>query len=284
VDLARSVASILANDHPHFELVVVDQSAGGSASVTLRDVRDVRLTVKAMSHAVGKSRALNLGTALTSAPIVAFTDDDCETPRTWLSRAAAVLAAEPDAAMVFGPLRAIPHDPSLVFVPTHSCDRYRRVRGATARLPEDAGVGGNMIVRRAVIDRLGGFDEWVGPGSRFRSGDDHDFVYRALRSGAVIVQDPENAVLHWGARSYASGAARRVLHNNYYGMGARHARQVRRGDILAGYVLVREGMRVARLVAANLAARNSHAGVRRLAWLARGAIEGTLTPTRLRAE
>jgi len=43
-----------------------------------------------------------------------------------------------------------------------------------------------MTMRRALVEKLGPFDEDFGPGSRVGTGDDADYLYRAYLAGASL--------------------------------------------------------------------------------------------------
>jgi hypothetical protein len=55
-----------------------------------------------------------------------------------------------------------------------------------------------MALYRAVFDRIGGFDERLGPGKRRfpGGGEDNDFCFRLLESGHRVVYEPGAVVYH----------------------------------------------------------------------------------------
>jgi len=55
--------------------------------------------------------------------------------------------------------------------------------------------------------RVGGFDEQVGPGARFPSGDDWDIAHRALLKGWHVYETADLTVLHHGFRTLEQGRA-----------------------------------------------------------------------------
>src|SRR4029453_12171805 len=75
-----TVASILANTHPNFELVVVDQSKHNEPVAALRSFStDPRLRYL-KSATIGKGDALNVGLIETKGSAIVITDDDCTVP------------------------------------------------------------------------------------------------------------------------------------------------------------------------------------------------------------
>jgi GT2 family glycosyltransferase len=218
------------------QLIVVDQSSEGLAQLVERPlglaVRRVRAT------GLGISRARNLGAEAATGDTLAFTDDDCVPDAAWLAE-----LAEAGGEIATG--RILPLDDEregLVAVSSRTSTERRRFHGAEANLPWDAGSGGNLLVGRALFERLGGFDTRFGPGSRYRAAEDVEFLERALRSGATIDYIPTAVVYHerklrsqrlkrrvpygfgmGAAVATAGGGRRRFLVSRYLGMQLRAA-------------------------------------------------------------
>jgi glycosyltransferase involved in cell wall biosynthesis len=75
---------ILANTHPNFELVVVDQSKDDETLEALRPFgADPRLKYAKIATA-GKGSALNADFTETKGSVIAITDDNCTVPSKWL--------------------------------------------------------------------------------------------------------------------------------------------------------------------------------------------------------
>jgi glycosyltransferase involved in cell wall biosynthesis len=224
--LDACVKSVLASDHKSFEVIVIDQS-----SEPYTCIQDPRLHVH-HSPPRGKSAALNAAMERASGQLFAFTDDDCTVCPDWLTRGHELLEARREVDLIYGALLAIPHNPSLWYVPAFSPGQLEVVSGAAkARLR--GGAGANMFARRQLFDRIGGFDDAIGPGAPFKSCEEYDIYYRALRGGAKVLRDPENAVLHWGKRAHSDGSCQRLLNDYFYGEGAVLAKHVRSGDLVA---------------------------------------------------
>jgi hypothetical protein len=68
--------------------------------------------------------------------------------------------------------------------------------------------GCNMTMRRALVERLGLFDEDFGPGTPIGSGDDTEYLFRAYLAGITLEHVPDMTVLHYhGRKTAASGFA-----------------------------------------------------------------------------
>lgn len=221
--LRRCVTSVLASAHPSFEVLVVDQSE--EPADLPRDARLVYLHHPGR----GKSAGLNVALGVARGEILAFTDDDCTVPADWLSKAEAVLAGHPEVAMVFGDLVPMEHDPTTAFVPPAALGRFRVIEGAH-HADQRGGAGANMIARRSLFRRIGGYDELIGPGSRFAACEEYDIYYRALAAGLRVAMDPDLVTTHWGIRSYGDGSGQLLKRRYAYGEGAVIAKHLRLGD------------------------------------------------------
>ncbi len=271
-DLARCLPTILANDWDDFEVVVVDQSASGETAKLVAALDDDRLHY--VKHdGKGKSLALNYALPMVRGEIIAFTDDDCTVPDTWLADSVRVFEREPDAGLLFGAFEATGHDSDKSFVPTFLPKRYRRIRGRLHRT-HFLGVGGNMAARRSTFERIGGFENHLGPGGRFRTGEDCELAYRALKAGYTVVQDPSIVVTHWGEREYHSGAVRRLIGDAYFAIGAGYGVHARQGDLAAASLVAGETALLLSEVAVRAARRQAPLGFRRLTSFLMGAWAG----------
>lgn len=145
----------------------------------------------------GKSRALNGALAVARGALLVFTDDDVEVPPDWLRAVVTFFAEHPHYAAAMG----------RVTVPPDICDRdllarVHRYRGAVPLFDRGDAVcdvddmyGCNMVVRRAALDRVGVFNECLGPGA---SGlhDDIDLARRIRQAGMRIGYMPSAVVYH----------------------------------------------------------------------------------------
>src|SRR5262249_59428676 len=94
-------------------------------------------------------------------------------------------------------------------------------------LPWLVGTGANIAVRREWASRIGGYDERLGAGTRGGAGEDLDFLYRLLRSGAHVRYEPDALVYH----ERQSKARRRKTRTSYgRGVGACCALWLRERD------------------------------------------------------
>jgi GT2 family glycosyltransferase len=241
--IGRSVRAVLQNDHPDFDVTVVDQSDEPATGEVVTEIARSDPRVRYV-HTMppGLSRAYNVGAGLTSGPILAFTDDDCVARPDWLSSIARAFAAEPDAELMYGRV-ALPSDlvAAAGEVPVLPIARAERIdRRSGFRL---YGMGANFAMRRQLITRIGGFDEILGGGGPLRSSQDFDLQYRAYLAGATVLLRPDVSVDHYGLRTAAQWPA--TLHAYGVGDGAFYMKHVRCGDLLAASMLARRLTRTA---------------------------------------
>jgi GT2 family glycosyltransferase len=171
-----------------FEVVVVDQSAREDRrSAAVPGVRMLRIDER------GLPNARNVGARASRGDVVLFVDDDI-IPGRDLVRFHAERYADADVAGVGG--RVVGgYDAARGRVGRFDAGRGRVVRnfGATEACEVDHLPGGNMSFRRAVFDRIGGFDTAFG-GSAI--GEETDFCLRARAAGFRFVFEPRASVEH----------------------------------------------------------------------------------------
>lgn len=150
----------------------------------------------------GKSRALNSGIARTRGDLVGMVDDDEEVHRGWF---AVIAEAFRDDSIEFigGPYIARwPCEPP-AWLPLD----YLAVNGAvdSGSEPADYGAdfpgilkGGNAVIRRRTLERVGPYIEWLGPAgdARLLSCEDEEMYHRLLKARARGRYFPSLIVYH----------------------------------------------------------------------------------------
>src|SRR5436190_7262567 len=168
-ELERFLASLEAQTHRDFRVLVVDQNMDDRVAPLL-DGRAVHLR-----SPVGLSHARNVALPHVEADVVAFPDDDCVYPDDLLERVAARLA---DLDGVTG------REPwwTADAAPLTRENLWNRAISFT------------IFLRRQVVERVGAFDERLGLPSS--SGEEIDYLIRALAAGMRIEYDPSLVVEH----------------------------------------------------------------------------------------
>ncbi|MDT8307421.1 MAG: glycosyltransferase family A protein, partial [Anaerolineae bacterium] len=173
--VVATIESVLASNHPRFEVIVIDQSTNDVTAAAVSNLlADPRLRY-VHSDTVGYGRAHNLGLRIARAPIVAMTDDDCVVPPNWVETFERIFRSHPRVAVAYSNVLPAEHDPELGFVPAYVRSTDRLIRSLW-RPPFTVGIGASMAVRRDAVRSLGGFDPALGPGGVFYSAGDRDIA------------------------------------------------------------------------------------------------------------
>ena len=238
--IGTAVASVLANDHPSFDLTVIDQSTTNATREVVEPMAaaDRRLRYVHMDEA-GLSRAYNQGIQRTEGDVLAFTDDDCIVPTDWLRNIVAAFAAEPDGDLLYG--QVLPAG-------TTSDDR-RLTPLLEIPVPERLskqdgykifGMGANFAARRRLFTLAGPFDQVLGGGGALWSSQDFDLAYRTYKSGGVIILRPEVTLRHDGRREADDWPALLLAYGS--GDGAFYMKHVRCRDPYALWLFSRQAV------------------------------------------
>jgi hypothetical protein len=172
--------------------------------------------------------------------VVAFADDDCWYPPSLLEEVVAALAAHPEWGGISVQVRdSQGRRSSMLWDKSHGrIDRYNVWRRAIS-------VG--LFLRRSTVSAVGEFAEdlGLGAGTRWGSGEESDFLLRAIEAGYAIHYEPSLFVHHEWPRVQGGEAERRAA----YGRGLGHGEVLRRH----GYPFWFAGYRVVQLAAGSTA-------------------------------
>jgi glycosyltransferase involved in cell wall biosynthesis len=207
--LARSAAA--SPVAAEIELVVVDQSPDGRAERALAEL-DPALAWRVTTSPRGISAGRNAGLALATGELVGFPNDNTWYPPPALPALLARFAADPGLAGVSALVTTADGRPVMLRWPGRGGPvRRRGVHRAV--------VSPGLFLRRALVDRLGGFDDRIGTGAAgpAQSGEESDLVLRALAAGARIEHDPALVVHNDEPRDTIDG--RFVTKMAGYGVG-----------------------------------------------------------------
>jgi glycosyltransferase len=196
--VAQALDSALAQNHPDIELVVID---GGSTDGTLQVLQGYadRLAVLVSEPDRGIYDALNKGIARASGEVVGFLhSDDLLADERVLSRIAQAFG-DPKIDAAYGDLLYVRKDDPTKVVRTWRSAAFSPTRLAHGWMPPHP----TLYVRRAVYERLGGYD------TSYRIAADYDCMLRLLGKGGIrAVHIPEVLV-----KMRVGGASNRSLKN-----------------------------------------------------------------------
>jgi GT2 family glycosyltransferase len=190
-ELERLLASLEPQTHRDFRVLLVDQNEDDRLESILgeQQVEIVRLSAeRGLSH----SRNAALGDIRSD--LVAFPDDDCLFPPELLQRVARRFAGDPALDGLTG--RAIDEA-------GHSSPSWARDPALLTRENLwNRAISFTIFLRAPLVARVGRFDEQLGlgAGSPWSSGEEIDYLVRALDAGARIEYDPSLTVTHPGKR------------------------------------------------------------------------------------
>ena len=238
--LGRTLAALAGQTDTDFELVVVDQS--DKPDPQLDELAASRPnTVLLRDDGAGLSRARNHALTAASGEWLAFVDDDCVAEEDCVRSLKAEIEAHPEADWVGGDVSAL-HPPARDYLPVtvFPVDRPALRRGRWT-IPGAIGFGVFFAVRRVLAERLGGWDERLGPGvTDFPAADDMDFNHRLLRDGGVAWLTPAVRLRHEQWRTAAELAP---LQRGYVRAWAGFSmKQLRTGHPVAGLWLLSWGV------------------------------------------
>jgi glycosyltransferase involved in cell wall biosynthesis len=197
-ELERLLASLEAQTHRAFRVLLVDQNEDDRLDPILRERP---LDVIRLRAGRGLSHARNAALGEIRADLVAFPDDDCIFAPDLLAQVAQRFDGSVDG--LTG--RAIDET-------GHSSSSWaQRPALLTRETLWNRAISFTIFLRAPLVARVGRFDEQLGLGaeSPWASGEEIDYLVRALDAGARIEYDPDVVVTHPGKQ--VSPAALRSL-------------------------------------------------------------------------
>lgn len=177
--------------YPHYEIVIVTEKES--------DISDKKLPwkiVKAKKNGISLGEKRDLGIQASKGSFCAFIDDDAYPDPQWLTNAFNIFREHPPIAAVGGP-NVTPEEDSywakiggFIYSSylTSGEAQFRFIPKKRRFIGELQGV--NLIIRKNVLKKLGGFR------SKLSSGDDSKVCSDILKLGYQVLYDPEVKVFH----------------------------------------------------------------------------------------
>lgn len=202
----QCVDSLFADNSAPFELIMVDNGSTDGTGAYLQELQRKHPGVRVITNRSNRGFAAgnNQGLTLARGDAVVLLNNDTIVTRGWLARMRAVLQRHPEAGVV-GPMSNRVSGPQLVSPVAY---------GTPAELPafaekwaaDHAGevfevaraVGFCLLVRREVVDRIGGLDECFGSGNF----EDDDYCIRARLAGYRVVVARDVFIHHTGSQTF----------------------------------------------------------------------------------
>lgn len=242
--LRDMVASVLQGRMRPAEIIVVDQSDAPHPELAGMAAPEDCTIRYHWTQQVGVSRARNAGAAAAHYPLLVFADDDMRATADWFEALTRALVGAGKQTVVTGQVAPDDEDGCATRTPSIRTDTTPLIyRG---RIANDILYSGNMALYRSTYEAVGGFDERLGPGTRFPAAEDNDFGYRLLEAGYTIRYVPEAVLFHRAWRSETDYV--RLRWNYGYGQGAFYAKHLTWRDPYMLRRLLRDaGRRLVRL-------------------------------------
>ncbi len=171
----------LNSNNLKIEVIVIDN---GSTDNTAEIAQHCGATVKIQPY-VNVSALRNLGASISGGNLLAFVDADCVVDHDWLSNAIKCIYRE--SADAVGSFHDIPEESGWIGE-ISTLIQSRKVGADINYIPS-----GNMIIRRAAFEDIGGFD------SSLETGEDVDICKRLKDKGYKIFSDPAIHSIHYGS-------------------------------------------------------------------------------------
>jgi glycosyltransferase involved in cell wall biosynthesis len=218
-ELRRLFASLEAQSFRDFEVILVDQNSDDRLNGIVAEYCS-EFPIHHVRSEPGLSRARNRAIGKISGAVVAFPDDDCWYPKNLLAQVHDMFGSNGER-----------HGLTGVAVDEHhelTATNFSHVPGRITRTDVwRKAISFTIFLRRQVVDAVGEFDTTLGIGSFFGSGEETDYLLRALDAGFAIYFDPAIRVGHPNpisefnektysrARSYGRGMGRTMLIHHY---------------------------------------------------------------------
>jgi glycosyltransferase involved in cell wall biosynthesis len=225
--IRETLDSLRTIQYTGLEILVIDQSTDDRTALAVTEAAfsDPRIIYR-RTDTVGSAAGRNLGASISTADVIAYTDDDCVVSDGWL---AAIITEfhRPDTAAVYGRLLPYEHRQRTGTDVGFKADEDR-TEYSQKTPPWYIGHGGNMAFRRADLLRAGGFDPLLGAGGVLKSNEDPDIAYRLLAAHRRIVYAPGALAFH---RHWKDWDAQKRMERAYgIGAGAQFSKYLRCRD------------------------------------------------------
>ncbi|MEZ5818894.1 MAG: glycosyltransferase family A protein [Hyphomicrobiaceae bacterium] len=238
--LEALVQSLVKQSNQSFEVIVADQNSDDDVAPLLEPLRQAgRLAAHLRLPAPNLSAARNAGIAAANGVFVAFPDDDCWYDPDTLARAEARLVATPPLDGIAARWAEAPAEPGDNLQGPITPAAIRKFRaGNLASI--------TLMVKREAVLAIGGFDERIGVGRWYGSGEETDLMLALVAGGCRIAHASDVVVHHAFDTSRRHEGRWDVVRSRARGTGALYAKHHLPGWVIARGLLApllpRDGM------------------------------------------
>lgn len=159
--IARAIRSVLTQDYPRLELIVLDDGSVKSLNPIISSIHDSRIHFIALDQNRGLHAARAIAVGQAKGEFIALLDDDDEWLPGKLTKQISLLLESPDIGMICGGASDIYPDGSIMLrlPPSHKITHAQEIVNEWT-------IASSVIFRKSAYDQVGGFD-----GSLRRCGD-----------------------------------------------------------------------------------------------------------------
>jgi len=203
-------ASLVRYTDARHELIFVDNGSDGETQEFLRELAAENDRVQAIFNGtnLGFAAGNNVGIAAACGDYVCLLNSDTVVTDQWLERLLAPAEADPRVGLVGPVTNSITGSQKLPDVPYNQASLAGLEKFAAALGSQFSGrnqqalwvVGFCVLIRRELIERIGGLDESFGRGNY----EDTDYCLRAFLAGYRAVVAFDSFVHHFGSRSFVA--------------------------------------------------------------------------------
>lgn len=165
-------------------------------SLTSQLARDIELVT--IEGVAGLAKARNQGWRKSKGEYVAYIDDDAIASPDWVSNILSFIKKHPEVVAFGGPYSSSNQPELPAWIPKElTTMEVAAKKPRPIHIPFEWLTGTNMIFRRDILQKLGGFDESLGVTPNRRAyGEETDLLIRIHNAGHKIWYDPKIKVLH----------------------------------------------------------------------------------------
>lgn len=173
-----------------FELIVVDQNEDNRLQLVLNPYLEAFEIIYIKSDP-GLSKSRNIGLTKATGDIIGFPDDDCKYPPDLLKNVQKIFTVNENIDGLTG--RSIDENEN-----TNNGKFPPEKRNMNIYNTWDMGISYTIFLKKAVVEKVGSFDENLGVGSKTKWGacEETDYLIRALKLNFIINYDPNIVVIH----------------------------------------------------------------------------------------
>lgn len=198
--LRRCVDALLSvGTERSWELVIVDNNSDDTTADFLNSLPKIVGNITIITRHEkkrGSSAAKNNGWLVATGDIIAFTDDDCYVRDDYIDSMISAFESDPALEVVGG--RILLFDKTDLHITVLEHPDYAYLAPMTF-IPTGVIQGANMAFKRKTLERIGGFDENLGAGTKL-AGEDIDAVAAVVWSGTPGAYNPLAVVYHHHGR------------------------------------------------------------------------------------